>query len=91
LHGGYYDSQLPGFGNKAIGCHCCKFDMYGTPRLLTWTELAVTANVGDTNITLTQTVDWAIGELIVIASTSADHYEAERRTITSYDHRHSHL
>jgi hypothetical protein len=44
LHGDYYDKQLPGFGNKAIGCHCCKFDMYGTPRLRTWSELTTTAN-----------------------------------------------
>jgi len=40
LYGGYYDKQLPGFGNKAIGCHCCKFDMYGKVRNKTWTELA---------------------------------------------------
>lgn len=85
LHGGYYDKQLPGFGNKAIGCHCCKFDMYGTPRLLTWSELSVTADVGATNITITDTVDWAIGETIVIASTSHHHYESERRVITAID------
>jgi hypothetical protein len=59
--------------------------MYGTPRLRTWTELAVTSNVGDTNITIREAVDWAVGEVIVIASTSVDHYEAERRTIINYD------
>ena len=85
LHGGYYDKQLPGFGNKAIGCHCCKFDMYGTPRTLTWTELAATADIGETSITLRSPTDWQAGEVIVIASTSTDHYESERRTIVSYD------
>lgn len=85
LHGSFYDKQLPGFGNKAIGCHCCKFDMYGTPRLKTWSELTATANVGDTSITISDTVDWAVGEVIVIASTSTDHYEAERRTISTID------
>jgi len=23
MHGNYYDKQLPGFGNKVIGCHNC--------------------------------------------------------------------
>ena len=85
LHGGYYEKQLPGFGNKAIGCHCCKFDMYGTPRTPTWTELAATAMPGNTSIQLLNPADWRSGEQIVIASTSTDHYESERRTISSYD------
>lgn len=83
LHGDYYDKQLPGFGNKAIGCHCCKFDMYGTPKTFTWTDLNATANIGDTSITVNDAVDWNVGDLIVIAASGADHYEAERRTIAT--------
>lgn len=74
LHGGYYDKQLPGMGNKGIGCHCCKFDMYGTPRVNTWSDLATTANVGDTNITVRDSIDdWKVGDIIAIASTSFVH------------------
>lgn len=40
LHGDYYDKQLPGFGNKVIGCHACTFDMHGARRDRTWTELS---------------------------------------------------
>ena len=37
LHGGYYDKQLPIFGNKVLGCRNCKFSMYGQERTPTWT------------------------------------------------------
>ena len=37
LHGGYYDKQLPYFGNKVLGCLNCKFNMHGKVRTPTWT------------------------------------------------------
>lgn len=40
LSGDIYDKQLPGFGNKVIGCHSCVFDMHGKKRDRTWTELS---------------------------------------------------
>lgn len=46
LHGGYYDRQLPYFGNKVLGCMNCKFNMHGVVRNPTWTELATTVNPG---------------------------------------------
>ena len=48
-----------------------------------WTSLANTATIGANTITVQDPVDWKVGEEIVIASTSFDHYEAERRTITA--------
>ena len=83
MHGGYYGKQQPLFGNKGIGCLNCKFSMYGAPRAMTWTTLSATVNVGATTLTLTDAVDWQVGEEIVVASTSFVHEEAERRTITA--------
>lgn len=52
MHGGYYDRQLPIFGNKGIGCRNCKFNMHGVERNPTWTEVAATINPGDTSFTV---------------------------------------
>jgi hypothetical protein len=83
LYGGYYGKQQPMFGNKGIGCLNCKLSIYGQPRTKTWTTLAATVNIGDTTLTLSEAVDWQVGEQIVIASTSFDHYESERKTISA--------
>ena len=85
LTGDYYDKQLPGFGNKVIGCHSCTFDLHGKPRNVTWTELIQTVNVGDLNLTLTTPVDWKVGEVIVVVATSYNHTEAEQKVITAID------
>lgn len=47
LHGDYYDTQMPMFGNKGIGCMECKFSMYGRPRTPTWTTISATISPGD--------------------------------------------
>lgn len=83
LHGDYYDTQLPGFGNKVIGCHACTFDMHGQTRNVTWTELAQTANSGENKIYLTTAVDWQVGEVIVIAASGFDHTQSEQHTIAA--------
>ena len=49
----------------------------------TWTRIASEIAVGATTLTLVEDVDWAVGEEIVVASTSFDHNEAERKTITA--------
>jgi len=82
MHGGYYGRQQPLFGNKGIGCLNCKFSMYGTPRPMTWTTISATISPGATTLTLTDSVDWQVGEEIVVASTSFVHEEAERKIIT---------
>lgn len=83
MHGSYYGKQQPIFGNKGIGCYNCKFSMYGTPRNKTWSSLETTANIGANSLTVQDATDWAVGEEIVVASTSFVHEEAERFTITS--------
>jgi hypothetical protein len=62
MYGSYYGKQQPMFGNKGIGCMECKFSMYGTPRIKTWTLLASTINPGTSTVTVEEDVDWQIGE-----------------------------
>ena len=83
MYGSYYGKQQPMFGNKGIGCMECKFSMYGTPRVKTWSVLSSTVDVGASTLTVDDVVDWKVGEEIVVASTDFDHNEAERRTITA--------
>jgi hypothetical protein len=83
MYGSYYGKQQPMFGNKGIGCMNCKFSMYGIPRPVTWTVITATINPSDTTLTVQDTVDWAVGESIVVASTDFDHNQAEQRTITA--------
>lgn len=71
------------FGNKGIGCMECFLSLYGQKRLYTWTQLNSTINVGDITLTVQDPVDWNVGETIVVASTSFDHYEAESRNIVT--------
>lgn len=73
MYGSYYGKQQPMFGNKGIGCMECKFSMYGTPRLRTWTVISSTINIGDTTFSVQDSVDWKVGEEIVVASTEFDH------------------
>jgi len=51
--------------------------MIGKKRTPTWTTIANTINIGDNQLTVTEDVDWQVGEHIVVASTSFDHKEAE--------------
>ncbi len=84
LYGEKQDPQLPLFGNKVIGVWEGKLDIHGARRPHTWVELAHTANVGDSEITLQMKhaeMDWTIGDEIVIASTSFEYTEAEQFTI----------
>jgi hypothetical protein len=40
----------------------CKFSMHGTPRVKTWTLLSATINPGDDLFTVSDSVDWNVGE-----------------------------
>ena len=59
--------------------------LVGRPVDMPWTHLGATAERGTHSITLKgpNFPDWAVGDEIVIASSSYDPYEAEVRTITS--------
>lgn len=58
MYGDYYGKQLPIVGNKGISMLEGKFSMYGKPITTTWTNLAATANVGATSVTLAVAPDW---------------------------------
>ena len=73
MSGGYYGKQQPLFGNKGIGCKDCKFSMHGVKRPVTWSRITTTVNANTNQLTVADTVDWQVGEEIVIASTSFKH------------------
>ena len=50
-----------------------------------WTTLANTAHKGSNQITLTDNVDWSVGDTIVITSTSFDAFETEEKQIVAMD------
>ena len=83
-----FDPNIPIFGNKVIGVNYGQLDMHGIERPITWTDLDATAEKGATSITLSAmkdgaTLDWAVGEEIVIAPTTFSGRDAEQRTILS--------
>jgi len=70
-------------GSKLIGVMPGgRLELHGISKN-SWTQLNATANVGATSITLKETVNWEIGDEIVIASTDFDGRQAEKRTITA--------
>ena len=58
-------------------------DLHGTPHNVSWTRLATTASAGQTSITLSEPVDWAVGDEIVLTTTDTRIGHAERHTIGS--------
>ena len=86
MHSTKYGPQLPIFGNKVIGVNFGVLEMHGNERSHTWTDLKTTAPAGATSITLndvSSTLDWQVGEEIVIASSDISGRNAEQRTIAS--------
>ena len=52
---------------------------------VSWTQLAATVDRGSKAITLAETVNWEVGDEIVIAPSGFDANEAEKRTIIAVD------
>ena len=69
-------------GAKAIGV-LGQLVLTGKARSPTWTFLQTTVNAGANQLTLTETVDWMVGEEIVIASTSFEANQTEVLTIAT--------
>ncbi|XP_021369085.1 fibrocystin-L-like isoform X2 [Mizuhopecten yessoensis] len=69
-------------GAKAMGVFG-GLDLHGIDGGVTWTRLASSAFAGDSQITLAQAVDWAVGSEIVVAPTGYEPREAETFMITS--------
>ena len=85
LYGHPLSTQLPLFGAKTLAVREGTLDLHGRPLAVTWTRLAVTVEPGETQITLQEAVDWAVGGRIVIASTSFSQRENEEADIVAID------
>eukprot|EP00051_Salpingoeca_urceolata_P019992 m.295984 g.295984 ORF g.295984 m.295984 type:complete len:3942 (+) comp19518_c0_seq1:299-12124(+) len=57
--------------------------LFGVERIVTWTKLDATADVGATQLTLVDPVDWAVGEEIALTGTEYDADQMETVTITA--------
>lgn len=82
LYGEKYGPTLPTFGNKCIANHGGILDIHGN-EVTSWTELAVSAEIGDTSITLNSAVDWQVGDQIMLVPTDYVYNEDEVFTIGS--------
>ena len=75
--------ELPVYGSKCIGVRQGALDLHGAPTGTQWTRLAATAAPNATSIKLRESVTWAPGSLIIIASTSFNQEEAEPVRVVS--------
>ena len=48
MHGHVKDPYIPIYGNKVLAVRYGNLEMHGAPRSHVWSELKLTANVGDT-------------------------------------------
>ena len=79
-------TELPIFGSKVTAVRNGTIEMHGKNIGVTWTKLSVTANLGDSSITVKDSViNWPIGGQIVIATTGdyLSQGQTETRTITA--------
>lgn len=71
---------MPIFGNKVLANYRGRVDIHGCPRKV-WTHLSGTANVNATEVHLMETVDWKVGESVVIATTDFNYNHTETAVI----------
>ena len=57
-------------------------DLHGISRNVSWTRLASTAASGQNSLTLSEPVDWVVGDQIIVTTTDTSIGHTERRTIT---------
>lgn len=69
------------FGNKAFIMNKGTLDIHGALRTRTWTTLSETAIKGTDTIKLDDEVDWQVGELVGIATSTYSYNNSESRTI----------
>ena len=81
LHGSPISQEIPVYGAKTLSCRLCTLDLHGRPVLdgRTHTKLAQTARAGDTELVLTEPVDWdplgGIAEVLVTSSAESGSME----------------
>uniref|UniRef100_A0AAQ5X4Y6 Polycystic kidney and hepatic disease 1 (autosomal recessive)-like 1 n=1 Tax=Amphiprion ocellaris TaxID=80972 RepID=A0AAQ5X4Y6_AMPOC len=72
----------PNQGSKVLGVFGT-LELHGKPHNVYHTKLAATAAAGSTSLTLTQPVDWQVGDEVVVSTTSYNTNETEKRQITA--------
>lgn len=77
MYGTLEDPYLPLYGNKCIGLRHATLDLHGVKRTKAWTVMKETSEAGSDVITLSEPVDWKIGEEIAIASSDFENRHAE--------------
>ncbi|XP_061597205.1 fibrocystin-L-like isoform X1 [Cololabis saira] len=70
----------PNQGSKVLGVFG-SLDLYGQPHNVYHCKLASTAEAGAAILTLTQAVDWQVGDELVVSTTSYNASETEKRRI----------
>ncbi|XP_043073568.1 PKHD1 like 1, tandem duplicate 1 [Puntigrus tetrazona] len=68
-------------GSKVLGVFG-SLDLYGMPHNVYHTKLASTSQAGNSTISLQESVDWKVGDQILLSTTSYDPWQTEIRTIT---------
>ncbi|XP_073714829.1 fibrocystin-L [Misgurnus anguillicaudatus] len=69
-------------GSKVLGVFG-SLDLYGMPHNVTHTKLANTVQAGNNTLFLEKTVDWKVGDQILLSTTSYDPWQTEIRTISA--------
>ena len=87
MYGHQRSINLPIYGAKVFAVRFGSISIYGCPKTTTWTELDVTAEIGDSDIVLTHPVkdDWFVGNEIIIAATGdiTNFHRSEKRVIAA--------
>ncbi|XP_069372727.1 PKHD1 like 1, tandem duplicate 1 [Paralichthys olivaceus] len=72
----------PNQGSKVLGVFGT-LELYGQPHNVYHTKLAATASAGSNTLTLSQSVDWQVGDEVLISTTSYSAWETEKRHISA--------
>ncbi|XP_053190049.1 fibrocystin-L-like [Scomber japonicus] len=72
----------PNQGSKVLGVFGT-LELYGLPHNVYHTKLAATSNAGSNSLKLAQSVDWQVGDEVVISTTSYNASETEKHKITA--------
>ncbi len=71
------------YGAKVLAIRDGMVGIYGVPKTPSWTTLNATSDVGATSVTVNGAVNWAVGDRIVIASSSFYGTETDEAVIAA--------
>ncbi|HEX9893880.1 MAG TPA: G8 domain-containing protein [Gemmatimonadales bacterium] len=74
--------EIMGMGARVLGVMGGKLELFGAVRK-SWTRLEGTAAAGATQLTVGESIDWRVGDRIVVASSDLDPFQAEPLQISA--------